>query len=294
MTAETPTGSYVSAQWLAEHIDDGTAVVLDAAVTGGLDDNDVYVFSADKAAYEQEHLPSAHYADVIHDFSDTRSALKFARPTEEGFQRAARAVGVNNDSIVVIYDHELGIWAARLWQVFRAFGHDHVFILSGGVKAWREAGQPVTTDQVGQPAEGNIVAKYREGYFVDKQDVQQIVAGEEEALLVNVLSPEEFEGKISSYARKGHIPGSVNLPVSELFDPQTAAVKPGHVESQEAIQTKSAAARVVTYCGGGIAASGYAAALHDHGIDNVAVYDGSMEEWAADDSLPLVTGPASA
>jgi thiosulfate/3-mercaptopyruvate sulfurtransferase len=45
--------------------------------------------------------------------------------------------------------------------------------------------------------------------------------------------------------------------------------------------------RVVTYCGGGIAASSDALILSLLGWDDVSIYDASMSEWGSDPALPL-------
>jgi thiosulfate/3-mercaptopyruvate sulfurtransferase len=111
-------------------------------------------------------------------------------------------------------------------------------------------------------------------------------------LLVNVLDEATYRGETTTYARQGHIPGSVNVPVFSIRDAET-----GDLRSVDTLRQEFEAAalldddiKVVTYCGGGIAATGIAHALALVGRDDVAVYDGSMTAWANDPSLPLVTG----
>ena len=44
---------------------------------------------------------------------------------------------------------------------------------------------------------------------------------------------------------------------------------------------------MITYCGGGIAASSAAFAATMAGFTDIALYDASLSEWAANDSLPM-------
>ena len=111
-------------------------------------------------------------------------------------------------------------------------------------------------------------------------------------MLVNVLDEATYRGEVDTYARRGHIPGSINVSVFTLREAETGTLRP--IEELrpefEAAGLLDSDTRVVTYCGGGIAATGLAHALALAGRDDVAVYDGSMSAWAGDPALPLVTG----
>lgn len=115
---------------------------------------------------------------------------------------------------------------------------------------------------------------------------------DDKIVLVNVLDAATYRGDSSTYPRPGHIPGSINLPVSEIRDPDTGTLRP--VEELRALFDAAGlldpGVTPVTYCGGGIAATGVAHALALAGRDDVAVYDGSLTAWTADPALPLVTG----
>jgi thiosulfate/3-mercaptopyruvate sulfurtransferase len=106
--------------------------------------------------------------------------------------------------------------------------------------------------------------------------------------IVNALSAAQHRGEVDTYARRGHIPGALNVPAGELVDPVTGRYLPPD-ELRERFADVLAKPRVVTYCGGGIAATSDAFALTLLGHRDVAVYDGSLTEWAADPALPLVT-----
>jgi thiosulfate/3-mercaptopyruvate sulfurtransferase len=94
-----------------------------------------------------------------------------------------------------------------------------------------------------------------------------------------------------TYGRPGRIAGSTNVEARSLVDPATHAyLAPDALRAKFAAAGVLAAERVITYCGGGIAASSDAFVLTLLGHDGVAVYDASLSEWAADSSLPMETG----
>jgi thiosulfate/3-mercaptopyruvate sulfurtransferase len=100
-----------------------------------------------------------------------------------------------------------------------------------------------------------------------------------------------YRGERQAYARPGHIPGACNVPFGELVDPDTHRYLPEDRLSAAFSDVLSAEPeRVITYCGGAIAASSDAFVLALLGAENVAIYDGSMSEWAVDPALPLVSG----
>ena len=112
-------------------------------------------------------------------------------------------------------------------------------------------------------------------------------------LIINALDPATYRGESPSYPRRGHIPGSINIPFADLVDPDTGRLRPAE-ELREVFEKAGALdpdVEPVTYCGGGIAASGLAHALAVAGRPDAAVYDGSLNAWTADESLPLVEGP---
>src|SRR6187402_3082879 len=128
----------VSTQWLADHLGADKLVVVDATVLpytqpsgkpGYLSGHESYVMNG--------HLPGAVFADLIEVLSDTSAPFPFTRPSREQFELAVGALGIDNETSVVVYDAVVGQWAARLWWLFRAFGYDDVAVLDGGLTAWR-------------------------------------------------------------------------------------------------------------------------------------------------------------
>ncbi|MEB0203970.1 sulfurtransferase [Pseudomonas sp. CCC3.1] len=237
--------------------------------------------------FDAGHLPGAQFADLVSALSDPLAPFPYTRPDALAFSTAMRRLGVFNQRPVVIYDRENGIWAARVWWLLKSFGHTQALVLEGGLCAWLSRDLPLHTAPA--PARyGDFTAVSASGYFVDRAYVQQVLAGQHNAQLVNVLRRPVFRGEESKYARPGHIPNSINLPFVELIDPHTHAFISGPA-LHTFLQPLTARPDVewVLYCGSGITAAGFALALAVAGIHRVSVYDGSLCEWSADPALPM-------
>jgi thiosulfate/3-mercaptopyruvate sulfurtransferase len=211
-------------------------------------------------------------------------------PPAEQFAAVISRYGVREDTRVVLYDDMLNAWAARVWWMLRAFGFDNAGVLSGGWKKWTLEGRPVSTAP-SQYAPAQFVARPRPERIAARDEVLASI-GSEATCLVNALDPEEYAGRGPvRYGRPGHIPSSVNLSFLALVNPETHAYLPPEQLWEQVTRVGATEKdRVITYCGGAIAASSAAFVLTLLGVDNVAVYNGSMTEWAADPTLPLVVG----
>jgi thiosulfate/3-mercaptopyruvate sulfurtransferase len=174
--------------------------------------------------------------------------------------------------------------------MLRAFGFDNASVLNGGLPKWKLEGRPVDTAPSAYPA-AIFLAKPRAGLMANKEEV--LAALEQgSTCILNALSEEQHLGTGGAdYGRLGRIANSVNVPASDLYDPKTHAyLPPEQLAERFADVGADVAERVITYCGGGIAASNDAFILTMLGYENVAVYDASMSEWASDPSLPMETG----
>jgi thiosulfate/3-mercaptopyruvate sulfurtransferase len=283
----------VSAQWLADHLGADDLVIVDASVIsytqpsgkpGSLSGHEQYI--------AEGHIPGAVFADLIEEFSDPDGRYPYTRPDAARFAAAAGALGIGSGVTVVVYDTALGQWAARFWWLLRAFGHDAAAVLDGGLTAWRADDRPVERGHV-SPNPRTFDAVERPDSWVDKAYVERVVNGQEEAALVCSIPPKEFTGEISSRARPGVIPGSRSLPAVRLVDRETRTALPD-AELHDLFAPILEAPRIVAYCNGGIAAAAAALQLVRLGETDVAVYDGSLNEWAADPDAPLVTAAPGA
>ncbi|MGW8590803.1 sulfurtransferase [Dietzia sp. NPDC055877] len=280
----------VSPRWLHDHLNDENLVVVDATNHLPVPTDGPYVPESGAQTYRAEHIPGALFADLLGDFADPAAAEPWTAPDHERFAAAAGALGIGDGATVVVYDQHDGFWATRFWWHLRYEGFDQVIVLDGGLPAWKAAGFEVT-DVVPEPTPRTFTGTRRPGLIRSTDEVAANL-DDEGTVLVNVLDEATYRGEVDTYARRGHIPGSINLPVFTLRDPASGALRPveelrAEFESAGLLDTDM---RVVTYCGGGIAATGVAHALALAGRDDVAIYDGSMTAWAGNPELPLVTG----
>ncbi len=235
-------------------------------------------------------MPGAVFADLLEEFSDPDGPYSFTRPDAARLTRVARDLGIDDDVAVVVYDTSLGHWAARLWWLLTSAGFSRVAVLDGGLGRWRAEGRTLESGFEPPRTAGGLTLSPDESLWAERDEVDAIVAGRSDAALVCALPASDFRGETGRRPRRGHIPGSVSVPVSSVVDRESGTLLHGDVlEARLAGVPTDGARRIVVYCGGGIAAAGTAFALLRAGHPDVAVYDGSLDEWAADPDAPLVT-----
>lgn len=278
----------VSTQWLADYLGADNLVVLDASVVAYKQPNGTPGYISGHELYLLDgHIPGAYFADVIDELSDPDGTYPFTRPSAERFAAAIGALGIGNSTTVVIYDSAVGQWAARVWWLLRSFGYDNVAILDGGLTSWKLEERPTDVGHV-QPPVVPFAVSERPELWVDKEYVEGILRGDIDAALVCATPSSEFSGESVPRGRPGHIPGSLSVPAVSLVDEAHALLPAASLRATFA--PALGAARIVVYCGAGIAATADAFALTLLGETSIAVYDGSLNEWAADPEAQLVSG----
>lgn len=286
----------VDSHWLHARLADPTLVVLDATVVlpSPAFDGD-YRVSSGEEGWLQAHIPGSRHADLLTELTDIQASFSFALPTPQTLVNVLARLGAGQGKTLVIYDRADGFWAARLWWMLRSVGID-ASVLDGGFNAWRTAGLPEHSGPAEPIAPVQPWAIHpRQNLWIDRYGVEAIASGHAPGVLICALGAALFEGSAPTrYARRGHIPGSQNLPARQLFDahgrylPKDAlalAIGPTLLHSDGPL---------VVYCGGGISAAANALALTLLGRQDIAIYDGSLQEWAADTRLPMTTGAAPA
>jgi thiosulfate/3-mercaptopyruvate sulfurtransferase len=201
-----------------------------------------------------------------------------------------RRFGVGHDSRVVLYSTANPWWATRVWWMLRVFDFDAAAVLNGGWQKWSREGRSVETGPARPRPPGNFAVREQRPLMVGKEEVLQAI-GDAAVCTINALLPEQHAGTGgNTYGRPGHIKGSVNLPAAHLLDAKTNEFLPA-AELRRRFETVGASGKgVITYCGGGIAASADAFALVLLGHPDVKLYDASLSEWATDPALPMGTG----
>lgn len=279
----------VEPEWLARSLGNPNIHVLDCTqhliprpgnvlndIKSGLED------------FENGHIPGASYIDIDRDISGNGNPnLHFTLPDPELFAQAMGRFGVGDESMVVLYASANHWWATRVWWMLRVFGHDRAAVLNGGFQKWRREGLPIEAGPGRARRPTRYIPRYRLGHVVDKKQVLAAI-GASDACILNALRPEQHAGTGgTSYGRPGHITGSINVAAANVVDQDN--VFKSAAELRRMFADALAKPRVITYCGGGIAASSAAMILAMLGHRNVQLYDASLAEWAADSYLPMQT-----
>ena len=276
----------VSTQWLAEHLKDPDLRVLDASWHMPSANRDA------RAEYDAAHIPGARFFD-IDDISDHRSALTHMAPPVEKFMSRLRAMGVGDGHQVVVYDASGVFSAARVWWLFKLMGQKDIAVLDGGLPKWVAEGRE--TEDLAPVIRDRHMTVRRQNQMV--KDVTQVSSASKlgDYTIIDARSAERFRGDVSEPReglRAGHIPGSRNVPFTELLNADRTLKSPDELRTvfQEAGVDLSKPA--ITTCGSGVTAAVLSLAMERFGKTDHALYDGSWTEWGAFPTLPIANGEA--
>lgn len=255
----------------------GDVAVLDASLPKPGSDERPY------ETYLEKRIPGAQYFDV-NACADLETDLPHMMPSPEVFAHYAAERGIGKDTLVVIYGQKnLAMGPARVWWMFRAFGHERVCVLNGSLEQWAAQGTAIETGepQVPRMPQDVIEPVLNPKWVTDKVRVQKAAAAEE--IIIDARSVGRFKGidpEPRAGLAKGHIAGSLNLPHTVLWDSASH-----ELHSRDEILSKFSAigvdkyAPVIATCGSGVTACVLALALVHCGANTVQVYDGSWAEW---------------
>ncbi len=283
----THTRFLVDTAWLATRLDDPGVVVLDPTTHLLAPPPAPYRVVAGRADFEAGHVPGAQFVDLDAELSDPAQppGLHFTVPPPELVAATMGRLGVGDDTFVVCYSTANHWWATRLWWMLKVFGHDHAAVLDGGFQKWRAENRPVATGPAPARPAAVFTPRPRPHLVAHKADVLAAI-GRQDSCILNALRPEQHAGTGGTvYGRLGHIAGSVNVPAVALVDEHNV-FKP-EAELRRLMAGPLSQPEVITYCGGGIAASSATLVLNMLGHDRVRLYDASLSEWAPDPTLPM-------
>jgi thiosulfate/3-mercaptopyruvate sulfurtransferase len=277
----------VSTDWLAARLGTSGVRVVDASwyLPGS---------GRDAAAeYKAGHIPGAVFFDVDAS-SDQQSPLPHMLPQAADFAARMGSLGLNDSDTLVIYDgSRVNLSAGRAWWTFRTFGHEQVAVLDGGLGKWRAEQRAIEQGTVTLPP-GNFTARLDPGAVRDLAAVRANIVNRSEQL-VDVRARGRFDGvepEPRPGLRAGHVPGSINLPFTELVG------RDGTLLPAEALRRRLAEAGldldrpIVATCGSGTSACALVLSLHSIGHTQTAVYDGAWSEWGGRADTPVETHPA--
>jgi thiosulfate/3-mercaptopyruvate sulfurtransferase len=252
--------------------------------------------AAGREAYRTGHLPGAFYLHLDNELSGPRTGSNGRHPLPDADDLVARlqALGVDDDTPVVAYDGQGGMYAARLWWLLRWIGHDEVAVLDGGKDAWVKAGLPLEHDAADEPEFPGKIR--RREPLVPTVDADALLGNLDHArlLVVDARAPDRFRGENETLDPVGgHIPGAVNRFFKHNLGPD-GRFKPAETlrAAFGAVLGARPAAQAVMQCGSGVTACHNLLALEVAGLRGAALYPGSWSEWCADPARPVATGPA--
>jgi len=279
----------VGTEWLAAHLDDPHVRVVDSSfkLPG--------ITPTAREDYDRGHIPGTVFFD-IDDIAEPGTSLPHMIPSPELFARKMERLGIGDDDRVIVYDSAGLSSAGRAWWMLRLFGHRNVALLDGGLPQWKADGRPLET-AVPNPPLRRFTARFDPALVRDKHALLGNLATRREQV-VDARAAGRFAGVAEETRpglRRGHIPGSRNLPYDRVTDPQTHRLRDAEALSELFRDASVALDRpIVTSCGSGVTACALAFALHLIGHPGAAVYDGSWSEWGLPGDTPVETGPAPA
>lgn len=276
----------VSTDWLAQHLKDPDIRVLDASYFLPGVDRDA------RAEYEAAHIPGARFFD-IDEISDLRSDLPHMVPPVEKFMSRMRAMGVGDGHQVVVYDSQGLFSAARVWWLFKLMGQNDVAVLDGGLPKWQSEGRPL--EDMPPVIRDRHMTVRRQNHLV--KDVTQVSAAAKlgDYHIVDARSPERFRGEVDEPRpglRRGRIPGSKNVPFTELLLADGTLKGPAGLKLAFDAAGVDLKKPVITTCGSGATAAILCLAMERLGKSDYSLYDGSWAEWGMFPTLPVATGDA--
>jgi len=282
--AEAVSKGYVTPQWLKSHADAPGLIIVDV--------------SFEKSHYEKGHIPGAVYVDWRRDLADPDEKKYYRVVPKGGFENAMSRIGATPETMLIFYDNRQNRMAIRALWVAAYYGHQKSAILEGGILEWKAAGNETNTELPEVNPTVYRATKVHSEMNVEKSYVKENLRNSD-ILFVDSRSRKMYTGQApgrlvhtgKKVARRGHLPGSVNIPWKENIDQKSRFLDKDTLSGIYLSAGHKEDKLVVFYCNEGLhAVFNWFVATRILGFEKVKVYEGSMGEWADDPLLPMVSG----
>lgn len=270
--------NFVNSKWLYEHINDDSIVILDCRA-------DLFDKEYGKKQYEETHIIGAQFLDVKVDLAGETKEHGGRSPLPDlvEFKDKLEKVGVSDDKVIIAYDEAELAGAERLWWMLKYIGHEEVYVLNGGIKAWIRESYPLTSEVL-TAEKGKISLELNNNLITDMSEVKASM-GKEGFIIVDSRAPERYRGEVEPIDKKaGHIPGAINYHWKDVLR-ENGEFKTKE-ELKEHFKNLGKYEYIILQCGSGIDACGNFIAMREIDL-NPRLYVGSWSDWVSYDHNPV-------
>ncbi|WP_100331362.1 sulfurtransferase [Bacillus xiapuensis] len=271
-----------SVEWLAACMDQPDVVIVDCRFH-------LMDPQAGEEAYKAGHIPNAFYADLERHLSGPEQTHggRHPLPDVKQLQAVLESFGITERSTVVAYDQGEAMFAGRFWWLLSYIGHEKVYVLDGGFKAWKEQGLPVT-QEIPPPALGQLAINLQTDWLATLEEVKEAALHGAPATLIDSRAAERYKGEVEPLDRvPGHIPSAQNY---FFLDSLKEGYWKSPQQQMERFRKLDRTKPVIVYCGSGVSATPNIIALKAAGFRDVKLYAGSYSDWSSYQELPVAKG----